>query len=135
MNSLMKRLLNAQKSPKIATKMLWGIKGCKIILTVSCCCTINHRYLLTKGTAFWSDYLSQKRIEKRCRGIQKQQKERGALKFLHLETNRRGWDSSLKIFISSILKVNKIPTTIKKVNQAFSYTLTSNTRESHSRLD
>lgn len=77
MNSLMKRLLNAQKSPKIATKMQWGIKECKIILAVSCCCTINHGYLLTKGTALWSDYLSQKRIEKKiCRQIQKQTAER-----------------------------------------------------------
>lgn len=76
MNSLMKGLLDAQKSPKLATKMLWDIKECKIILIVSCCCTINHRYLLTKGTAFWSDYLSQKRIEKRRRQIQRQTAER-----------------------------------------------------------
>lgn len=50
------------------------------------------------------------------------QKQREALKCLHLETNWRRWDSSerkfkrsdlLKIFISSTLKVNEIPTTIK----------------------
>lgn len=65
-----------KKSPKIAVEMLWGIKECKIILTVSCCCTINHRYLLAKGTAFWFEYLSQKRIEKTPRGVQRQTAER-----------------------------------------------------------
>jgi len=45
------------------------------MLTVSCCCTIN-RHLLTKGTAFWFDYLSQKRLGETPRGVQRQTAER-----------------------------------------------------------
>lgn len=91
-------------------------------------------------------FISEKNREKKYvdKFRNKQQKERGALKCLHLETKWRVWDSwerkfitsnTLKIFISSILRNTNNNLKKKKANRAFSHFLTYKTRQSHSGLN